>query len=78
MSISLSLNFRCKVYLGIILGILTNFFSGILVYHYPPLADPDPANRIKDQKCKTSIYCKKNLLASCLLLTNKPYNHADL
>ena len=44
--ISLSLNFRYKVYLGIILGIfgwildiLTNIFSGILVYHYP-LADP--------------------------------------
>ena len=43
--ISLSLNFRCKVYLGIILGIFgrilgifgyfCEFCSGILVYHYP-------------------------------------------
>ena len=40
-SISLSLNFRFKVYLGIILGIFGEFFSGILVNHYPHLADPD-------------------------------------
>lgn len=51
-SISLSLNFRYKVFKasiifgGIwgILGYFVDFFSGILVFHYPPLADPEECN----------------------------------
>ena len=69
--ISLSLNFRYKVYLRRILGIFGwilgifgyfgEFFSGILVYHYPPWPTLIKLTRKILSREKFSLFVKTNI-----------------